>query len=154
MTPLPRKRQTECVAFNLPASVYSHVLLCNVDHVPCNTLGKSSSLTGEQAFSILRSNYVRLQEALPVNDILPELFSKAVVTETEFFTLQDLQNQSGEMKQRRELAKYLLTAVRRQQSNFYTLCDILLKTPGVEDLGKKLAADGNKIKYVIWSDQK
>jgi len=89
-----------------------------------------------------------------VNDILPELFSKAVVTETEFFTLQDLQNQSGEMKQRRELAKYLLTAVRRQQSNFYTLCDILLKTPGVEDLGKKLAADGNKIKYVIWSDQK
>lgn len=116
-----------------------YLILCDVCYVL--HVGQPSPLTGEQAFSILRTNYVRLQESLPVNDILPELFARTVVTESEFTTLQD---QPSEMKQRCELAKYLLTAVRRQQSNFNTLCDILLKTPGVEDLGKTLAADGNE----------
>jgi len=102
-------------------------------------IGKEATLTNEQAHSILRKNYVRLQEALPVNDILPELFAKAVVTESEFFTLQ---NEPNEVKQRRQLATYLLTSVRRQDGNFQTLCDILLKTAGVEDLGRILVTDG------------
>ena len=118
--------------------------ICATGYFHLLHVGQPSPLTGEQAFSILRANYVRLQEGLPVNDILPELFARTVVTESEFFTLQD---QPSEIKQRRELAKCLLTAVRRQQSNFDTLCDVLLKTPGVEDLGKTLAADGNKILY-------
>ena len=105
-------------------------------------IGEESTLTGEQAYSVLRKNYVRLQEALPVNDILPELFAKAVITEHEFSTLQ---NEYNEVKQRRQLAMYLLTAVRRRESNFKTICDILLKTIGVEDLGRVLLADGKHL---------
>lgn len=102
-------------------------------------IGKKSALTSEQAHGILRKNYVRLQETLPVNDILPELFAKAVVTESEFLTLQ---NEPNEVKQRRQLATYLLTSVRRQESNFQALCDALLKIAGAEDLGRTLEADG------------
>ena len=105
-------------------------------------IGKESTLTGEQAYNILRKNYVRLQETLPVNDILPELFAKAVVTDHEFLTLQ---NESNGVKQRRQLATYLLTAVRRRESNFKLLCDVLLKTAGVEDLGRALIADGKHL---------
>ena len=85
---------------------------------------------------------MRLQEALPVNDMLPELFAKAVVTEHEFSTLQ---NEYNEVKQRRQLATYLLSSVRRRESNFKIVCDILLKTVGVEDLGRKLLADGKHL---------
>ena len=102
-------------------------------------IGKESTLTGEQAFSVLRKNYVRLQEALPVNDILPELFAKAVVTYDEFMTLHNEQN---DFKKRTQLAAYLLTSVRRRESNFQTLCTILLNTAGLEDLGRTLLADG------------
>lgn len=95
---------------------------------------------------MLRKNYVRLQEALPVNDILPELFSKAVITENEFFTLQ---NEPNEVKQRRQLATYLLTSVRRRESNFQILCDALLNIAGVEDLGRMLLTDGKHLYCVL-----
>ena len=110
--------------------------------------GNEPTLTGEQAFNILRKNYVRLQECLPVNDILPELFAKAVVLESEFLALQAEPN---EVKQRRQLATYLLTSVRRQESNFQTVCDVLLKTAGVEDLGRTLLADGRHLQSYMYS---
>ena len=105
-------------------------------------VGKESTLTGEQAFNILRKNYVRLQESLPVNDILPELFAKAVILESEFLALQ---TEPNEVRQRRQLATYLLTSVRRRESNFQIVCDVLLKTAGVEDLGRTLQADGRQL---------
>lgn len=81
-----------------------------------------------------------------MNDILPEIFSKAVITEHEFLTIQAEPN---EVKQRRQLATYLLTSVRRRESNFQTICDALLKIPGVEDLGKALVADGKYLQEFL-----
>lgn len=56
-----------------------------------------------------------------------------------------LENEANEVKRRRQLAMYLLTSVRRRESNFQSLCDALLKTAGAEDLGKALLADGKHL---------
>ena len=102
---------------------------------------QNSTHEQDHYYKIFSNKYSWLEEVLPVNDILGKLFEKKVITYHEFTNIHEEKNEHNKKNQ---LCMCLLISIKRQASNFQTLCDILLQTAGAESIGKKLIA-GNYI---------